>query len=348
MLKVLITSPLEPEHVERMRAVAPERVEVIHDEDLIAPRRFVADHDGIDGFTLTPEQQARWDRYLAASDILWDYRFAIRAGKKLHEMAPNAKWVQTTSAGVGPLVKTLGLDETDIIVTTCSGVHAEPLAEFVFLALLMHAKELRRLQTWQQERHWERFCSDELDGKTLAIVGPGRIGRQVAKVGKAFGMTVVALANRTGDERRAELGVDALYSRDRLHEMLGEADAVVLSCPHTPETEGMIDRAAFAAMKPGVAFVNIARGPVVDEGAMIEAIRSGHIGFTALDVFNTEPLPPDSPLWTMENVLVSPHSGSTAGSENSKITDIFCHNLRCFLDGRYDEMHNVLDKTRMY
>ncbi|HUG17066.1 MAG TPA: D-2-hydroxyacid dehydrogenase [Thermomicrobiales bacterium] len=331
-----------------MRRVAPERVTVIHDEDLIAPARFVADHDGIDGFTLTAEQQARWSAHLAKADVLWDFRFAARAGAHLLDLAPNVKWVQTTSAGVGPLVNTLGLVDTDVIVTTASGVHSEPLAEFVFLALLMHAKELRRLQGWQEAAHWERFCSDELDGRTLAIVGPGKIGRQVAKVGKAFGMRVSVMGSRGGDERRAELGVDAIYTRDRLHEMLASADAVVLCCPHTPETEGMIDGAAFAAMKPGVSFVNISRGQVVDEGAMIEALRSGQIGFAALDVFATEPLPADSPLWSLENVLVSPHSGSTANSENGKITDIFCHNLTCLLDGRHDEMRNVLDKARMY
>ena len=126
------------------------------------------------------------------------------------------------------------------------------------------------------------------------------------------------------------------------------ADVVVLSCPHTPETENMIDAAAFDAMRDDVIFINIARGKVVVEPELVKALERGKIAFAALDVFATEPLPVDSPLWAMDNVIVSPHSGSTALSENGKITDIFCHNLRCFLDGRTDDMRNVLDKSRLY
>ncbi|MBX6342172.1 MAG: D-2-hydroxyacid dehydrogenase [Thermomicrobiaceae bacterium] len=233
-------------------------------------------------------------------------------------------------------------------MTTASGVHARPLAEFVFMALLAHVKELPRLQREQRARRWERFCSDELDGKTMAIVGPGRIGRQVAEIARCFGMRVLAMARDSRPERASALGVDEVYPRERLHDMLDQADVVVLSCPHTPETEGLIDRTAFDAMRPGVLFVNIARGQVVDEAALIDALRSGKIAFAALDVFATEPLPPESPLWDLPNVLINPHSASTAYSENAKITDIFCHNLRCFLEGRVDEMRNVLDKARMY
>jgi len=133
-----------------------------------------------------------------------------------------------------------------------------------------------------------------------------------------------------------------------LHATLATADATVVTVPHTPETEGMIDRAAFAAMKPGSGFVNIARGAVVDEDALIEHLRDGHLGFAALDVAAVEPLAPDSPLWDMPNVLISPHSASTVPSENGKITEIFCWNLRCWLDGRIAEMRNTLDKRLMY
>jgi phosphoglycerate dehydrogenase-like enzyme len=130
--------------------------------------------------------------------------------------------------------------------------------------------------------------------------------------------------------------------------MLSAADVVVLSCPHTPETEGMIDASALNAMRDGVILINIARGPVVVEADLVAALESGKVGFAALDVFTTEPLPADSPFWGMKNVMVSAQSGSTAFSENGKITDIFCHNLACFLDGRWDEMRNVLDKARLY
>jgi phosphoglycerate dehydrogenase-like enzyme len=331
-----------------MRLVDPDNVEIVYEPDLLPPTRYVADHGGIPDFSRDTDQQSRWEANLRQADALWDFPYVSPDGPGVLEMVPNLRWVQTTSAGVGPLVKRLGIDATDVIVTTASGVHAEPLAEFAFMAMLVHVKELARIQRDQQNRHWERFCSDELSGKTMAIVGPGRIGRQVAKIGKAFGMRVLAMGSRGGDERLAELGVDALFTRDRLHEMLGLADVVVLSCPHTPETENMIDAAAFAAMKPGVIFINIARGKVVVEPELVNALISGRIAFAALDVFATEPLPVDSPLWSMKNVLVSPHSGSTALSENRKITDIFCHNLRCLLDDRRQDMRNVLDKTRLY
>lgn len=348
MLKVFISSPLEPEHVERMREVAPDRVEVLYEPDLLPPTRYVADHDGVEGFTLDADQRRRWNDALSQADVLWDFPKVKPGGPGILDIVPNLKWVQTTSSGVGPRVKTLGLETSDVIVTTASGVHAGPLAEFAFMAMLIHVKELARLQRDQRAHHWERFCSGELAGKTLAIVGPGRIGREVARIGKAFGMRVVAMGSRGGEERLAELGVDALFARDQLHQMLSLADVVVLSCPHTPETENLIDAAAFEAMQQGVIFINIARGKVVAEDALIANLTSGKIGFAALDVFATEPLPADSPLWDMENVLVSPHSGSTAYSENSKITEIFTHNLQCFLDGRHDEMRNVLDKSRLY
>ena len=348
MVTVFITSPLEPEYVERMRAVDPERVKVLYEPDLLPPTRYIADHDGVEGFARTPEQQARWEANLRQANVLWDFPKVQPGGPGVLDLVPNLRWVQTTSSGVGPRVKALGLANSDIIVTTASGVHAGPLAEFAFMAMLTHVKDLERIRRQQAAHVWERYCTGELAGLTLAIVGPGRIGRQVAAIGKAFGMRVVAMGSRSGEERLAELGVDALFTRDRLHEMLGLADAVVLSCPHTPETERMIDATAFDAMKPGVMLVNIARGPVVDEPALIDALQSGKVAFAALDVFTTEPLPPDSPFWDMPNVLVSPHSGSTATSENSKITDIFCHNLVCYLDGRYDEMRNILDKARLY
>jgi phosphoglycerate dehydrogenase-like enzyme len=258
------------------------------------------------------------------------------------------RWVQTTSSGVGQLIKLLGVHNSDLLVTTARGVHAGPLSEFVFLALLSHMRRLPHLQAEQRRHHWERFCGDELAGKTLAIIGAGEVGRRVAAVAACFGMRVVALARAASDRTAEQLGVDVLFPRERLHDMLAQADALVLSVPHTTETEGMIDEAALAALKPGGVLVNIARGRVVDQEAMIEALRSGRIGFAALDVFAAEPLPADSRLWDLPNVLISPHSSSTAESENEKITDIFCHNLSCYLQGRRGDMRNILDKARMY
>jgi len=341
---VMIASPLEEEHVARIRAVAPDQVEVVYRPDLLPPTRYVADHDGVPGWTRTAAQEAEFLALLAGADILWDLPPVAKADALA--VAPRLRWLQTTSAGVGPMVRNAGLVGTDVLVTTSSGIHAQPLTEFVFAALLHHVKELGRLQQEQRAHSWVRFASDSLEGKRLAIVGPGRIGREIARVARVFRMEVHAMARDASPARAAELGVDRVVSRAELHALLGWADAVVLATPLTADTANMIDAAAIAAMKPGVVFVNIARGAVVDEDAMIAALRSGHIAFAALDVVRTEPLPADSPLWDLPNVLIDPHSASTAFSENTKITDIFVRNLAAWLEGRTDEMAPMLDKDR--
>ncbi len=347
-LAVFIATPLEAEHVDRIREVDPERLEVIYEPDLLPPTRYIADHTGQAGFALSAEQEERWRGHLARADILWDFPPSASDGTNGIDLAANLKWIQTTSSGVGQTVKRLGIQESDILVTTARGVHAGPLSEFVFLSLLSHVKRLPHLQAEQKAHHWARFCGDELAGKTLAIIGIGELGRRVAEVGRCFGMRVIALA-RSGSDRTAEqLGIDVLFPQQDLHEMLKVADALVLSVPHTPDTEGMIDEAALAALKPGAVFVNIARGQVIDLDALTRNLQSGRIALAALDPFAVEPLDPNSPLWDLSNVLISPHSASTAESENRKITDIFCHNLRCYIEGRIDDMRNVLDKVRMY
>jgi phosphoglycerate dehydrogenase-like enzyme len=342
----MITSPLEPEYAARIAAAEPDRVELIYRPDLMPPTRYQGDHNGPadwPGFTTRREE---WHALLRRADVLWD--FPTNEERGVLDLCPNLRWVQTSSAGVGQAVKRLGLQESDLIVTTSSGVHAEPLAEFVFAALLYHVKWFAQMQAWQRTHTWERFCGGELTGQTLAIIGPGRIGREIARLGRAFGMTVWAMAATYDPARAAALGVDRLFPRQELRTMLAGADAVVLCTPHTADTENLIGAAEIAALKPGVVFINIARGLVVDEDALIAALRDGRIGFAALDVFRTEPLPPDSPLWDLPNVLINPHSASTAPSENGKITDIFIRNLRCYLEGRYGEMSPVLDKIRLY
>jgi len=343
---VMITSPLEAEFVEQIEAAEPERVEVIYRPDLMPPVRYQGDHNGPSDWPGFAERRNEWRPLLKRADVLWDFPTHEDVG--IMELSPNLRWVQTTSAGVGQYVKRLGLQDSDLIVTTASGVHGEALTEFVFAALLYYAKCLAQLREWQSKHEWVRFCSGELTGKTLAVIGTGRIGRETARIGRAFGMTVWGMA-ATYDPARAEsLGVDRLFARSELHEMLAGADALVLSTPHTADTEDLIGADEIAAMKDGIVLVNIARGLVIDEGAMIEALRSGKIAFAALDVFRVEPLPNDSPLWDLPNVIVNPHSASTAPSENGKITEMFIRNLRAFLDGNVDQMSPVLDKHRLY
>jgi phosphoglycerate dehydrogenase-like enzyme len=275
--------------------------------------------------------------------VLWDVPRDVEqlaAARKL-------RWVQQTSTGVGQLMKSLGL-RPEVLVTTARGVHATPLAEFVFMVLLAQWRGLGHLQAQQRAHRWIRYCGDSVAGRRLLIVGAGDLARGLAERARAFEMTTTVIARDPAKSRAHNAVFDEIRPRAQLHAALGEADAVVVTVPHTLETEGMIDRAAFAAIKPGAVFVNIARGQVIDEAALLDGLKSGRIGFAALDVFGTEPLPSESPFWDQPNVLVSPHSASTVVGENEAITEIFCWNLRCWLDGRLGEMRNVLDKERMY
>ena len=341
MPAVFIASPLEAEQVARIRAVDP-ALRVLYEPDLLPPTRYIADHKGAP-FTRDAAQQRRWQALLAQAEILWDLPAPEDVAHALR-----LRWIQTTSTGVGQAVATLGLRERDILVTTARGVHARPLAEFVFMALLMHWRGLRHLDTEQHAHRWERYCGEAVAGRTLVTVGAGDLARGCARVAKAFDMRVVAITRDFSKLREHGALFDKVRPIAELHAALATADAVVVCVPHTPATERLIDRAAFAAMRPGIAFVNIARGQVIDEAALIEALRSGRVGFAALDVAEAEPLPPHSPLWDFPNVLISPHSASTVTSENAAIADIFVHNLHCWLDGRIDAMRNVLDKKLMY
>lgn len=339
---ILISSPLEPEQVERIRALAPDRIEVLYEPDLLAPTRYRNDHKGAP-FQRNAEQRARWDALVRRATISWDIPAAEDVAK-----AERLRWIQGTSTGIGQSITRLGLDRGDVLITTARGVHARPLAEFVFMALLAHWRGLAHLQAEQRAHRWERYCADEVAGRTLVILGAGDLARGAARVAKALDIHVVAVARDPGKSRDHAALFDEILPNADFHAALGRADAVLLTVPHTPETERMMDAAAIAAMRPGAALVNIARGQIVDEAAMIAALRSGQIGFAALDVTEVEPLPADSPLWDMPNALISPHSASTVSSENERIVTLFLHNLRCWLDGNLAGMRNVLGKQLMY
>jgi len=345
---LFIATPLEAEHVDRIKAAAGDRIRVVYEPDLHPPTRFVADHGGVPGFKRNEEQAARWAKNVAEATILFDMPPGIPAGTGLLDVAPNVKWVQTSSSGIGQALKRLGLVGTSVHVTNAKGVHAEPLAEFVFAAILKHVKRLDFLADEQAAHRWERYCGDGLDGTNLVIVGSGLVGSRVGRLGQAFGMHVASVVNSPSPDRRAELHADSVHGSEDLKGLLASADFVVLCVPHTPDTENLVDASAIAGMKRGVVLVNIARGQVIDEAAMISALQSGQIAFAGLDVATIEPLPTDSPLWDLPNVLISPHSASTVTSENRRITDIFCANIPLYLEGRLAEMKNVFNKERMY
>ncbi len=337
---IAIASPLEAEHVDRIRAVDP-AVEVLYFPELLPRTRYVADHKGAP-MQRTPAQQARWRDMLGRADILWDL-----PGAKDVPFCTGLRWIQTTSTGVGQSVIKLGLRD-DVLVTTARGVHARSLAEFVFMALLLHWRGLRHLEVEQRAHRWNRYCGEGVAGRTLVVLGAGDLARGCAQVARAFALHVVAVASNAARRRMDENLFDEIVPVAHLHAALAHADALVVAVPHTPATEGLVDAAAFAALRYGAAVINIARGQVIDEDALIAALQAGRVGFAALDVARTEPLAEDSPLWDMPNVLISPHSASTVLTENAAITDIFVHNLRCWLDGRREAMRNVLDRSLMY
>ena len=210
----MLTSPLEPEHVERIAGAFPDRIDLIFRPDLMPAPRYVADH-GDPAWRRNPAQEREWHRLLGQAEVLLD--FPQNETRPLLELAPKLRWVQTTSAGVGPLVQRLGLQDSHLIVTTTSGIHAQPLAEFVFAALLYHTKEIGRLREEQRAHQWHRFAGIELAGRTMAIIGPGRIGQEIARIARAFRMRVTALGRDNDPARAGSLGVDRLYSREELH-----------------------------------------------------------------------------------------------------------------------------------
>ena len=335
---VLITSWLEPEHVERIRRTDP-RLEVIHEPDLLASPRYIADHWA--PISRTPEQEARWRSLLGRAEILFD--FDKSSGPAMATLAPNVKWVQATSAGIGEYVRKMGYAESmpKTVLTTASGVHARPLAEFCIMVMLAFHKKLLMSLRDQRERRWDRFAAGELDGQTLVIVGVGKIGKEIARLAKAFGMRVVGVKRTVAGVDPESLHLDALYGPNELHRALKEAQNLVLIAPGTSETAGMIGARELSLLPRGAVFINIGRGALVDEPALIETLRSGHLLGAGLDVFAQEPLPPDNPLWGMDNVIVCAHSASTAYRENERITDLFCRNLRRYLNG--EPLLNVFD-----
>ena len=345
---ILIASPLEREHVDRIRYQIPTNVEIIYDPENLPLPRYTADHKGPDDYSRSPSSKRKWREAIAEATIFWDFPPDLFQDRGALRLAPNMKWVQTTSSGVGQMLSSLGLSDSDIIVTTARGVHAVPLAEFVMTSLLAHTKRLRHLQIEQQSHRWVRYCGDDLAGRTMTVIGAGQVGAEVGRLARAFGMTVLAVVNRPSPDRKQALHADQVFGPSQLEEAVSRADCIALCTPHTPQTERMIDASIIAKMKNGVVFINIARGKVVDQSALISALQAGHIGFAALDVTDPEPLPADSPLWDLKNVLISPHSASTTSSENGKITEIFLTNIRPYLAGEPDMMVNLLDKKRMY
>jgi glyoxylate/hydroxypyruvate reductase len=325
---VLITSYLDPADVERI-ARSETRPRVLYEPQLLPVPRYVADHGGVRP-DLTPAQDRQWAALLEQADVAWDFDW--QAPDRLPQRAPRLRWVQATSAGVGGFLQRTGLHDTDLEVTTAAGVHAVPLAEFAVTGALYFVKGVPELLRRQQQHRWERYTTSSLAGRTVTVVGLGGIGRQVVTTFCALGTRVIAVG-RPGGSYDLPGDVELVDTRS-LATVLPRTDVLVLCCPLTPETEGLIGAAELGSLPPTAVLVNLSRGQVVDEAALTTALQQQRLTGAALDVFATEPLPADSPLWGMDSVLVSPHSASTVSTENTAIVDLFLDNLSRYRDGR--------------
>ncbi len=334
----LITAPLEPRWLERLQGLSQDlRIE------------------------LWPARSGR-----AVPEYLWQEAEILYTSFATPlpspEQAPLLRWVQLYSAGPDPILD-LPLFQSPVIFTTTSGVHATNIAEYVLMVMLAWFHRFPLIFEWQQRGQWpsslERsssFVAEESREKTIGIVGYGSIGREIARLASTFGMRVLAM-QRSADHRDSGFlfpGVgdpegtlpDRYYPPDQLHSMLHESDVVVIAVPLTPRTRGLFDDAAFQAMKPTAFLVNIARGDICNETALVRALEEHLIAGAALDVFHQEPLPPNHPLWHLPNVFISPHIAGLTSQYDERSATIFEENVRRYLAG--EPLYNVVDKTQGY
>jgi phosphoglycerate dehydrogenase-like enzyme len=230
-----------------------------------------------------------------------------------------------------------------VVFTTSGGVHAEPLAEFAVLGVLAGARGLPRLLADQRSRVWgERRANPLVSGQRVLVVGLGGIGRAVAAKLAALGADVVGVHRRHVDAP----GVRSIVPLEQLPDAVAEADAIVLCLPGTDATRHLLGRDLLARVRPGITVVNVGRGSAIDEPALVEALRAGRVGFAALDVFEREPLPDDSPLWDLPNVLVSPHAAAITEQEERLVAELFAANATRLIDG--EPLVNVMDTVEYY
>ena len=272
---------------------------------------------------------------MASADIL--ITFGPMMKDEVFRHAPKLKWIQALGTGVDGITDQPSLSP-DVVVTNIRGIHGAPVSEAALMSMLALSRDLPRGLRCQAERSWTRFPARLLDDKAVGIVGIGLIAEALAPKCKAFGMTVVGFSST----RRAVAGIDHMYLRNELIAHAGELDYLVLLVPYAEDTRLLVDARVFAAMKPGSYLVNLARGGVVDEDALMAALEAGKLAGAALDVFQHEPLPADHPLWTAKNVIITPHQGGFCDVYPKLALPTIEHNMACFLRGDFDGMVNVV------
>ena len=280
------------------------------------------------------------DSLLAGADVI----FGLFPPRDIIKRAPRLKWIQTMSAGVDRLRGT-DVWQSEVMITGVSGIHATPISEFVLELMLMFAKKAPLCFQMKQKREWRRFMPSVLKGKTVGIIGLGHIGREIARLSKAFGMKVIA-TRRSAKIIGIARYVDRLLPAKKLSSLLADSDYVVVSVPLTKETYQLIGEKELKAMKSTAYIINIARGNVIDEKALIHALEEKAIAGAGLDVTAKEPLPANSPLWDFDNVILSPHISGGMEEYVARATDLFCENIKRYITGR--KLRNVIDRERGY
>jgi phosphoglycerate dehydrogenase-like enzyme len=278
------------------------------------------------------------------ADVVLDCWSGPRRVAGVVARVPELSWFHSRAAGLeGVLVPELLASPATL--TNGRGAFSRSLAEFALAALLFFVKDLRRLLESQASRTWDPFDMEMLQGRALGIVGYGDIGRATAALVRPLGLRILALRRRPELSHEDPL-VDEVLPVERLHELMSRSDDVLVAAPLTPDTRGLVDAGALAAMKPTAILVNVGRGAVVDEAALVAALREKRIRGAALDVFETEPLPARHPFWTLPSVLLSPHCADHVPGWIEDGTRVFLENLDRFLRG--EPLLNVVDKTRGY
>jgi phosphoglycerate dehydrogenase-like enzyme len=333
----LLTVPLADTLVQRLAEIAPEELEVVSLTPLRTPR---------DGFPSTREMAC-----VSADALrpLRDARIVLGAWTRplqrliaehggLATVAPRLEWIQLTSAGADH-VDVSALHAHGVTLTTAQGVQARPIAEFVLASIFAWAKDVPSLVRRQQSRRWQRDGVLEVTGRTVGILGFGSIGLEVAALVRAIGMRVVAAVRSTPSPEQRERADEIVPWSDR-ESLLARSDYLVLALPLSDETRGLIGEGEIARMPAASVLINVGRGDIVDEDALVRALRARTIRGASLDVFATEPLPANSPLWELDGALLSPHVAAGSDRYDARVAELFVENVAAFRAGR--PLRNVL------
>src|SRR5262252_1252097 len=283
------------------------------------------------------DHHSKVDAYIASADIL--LTFGAHMADHVLEKGAKLKWIQALGTGVDGIVDRPPFRK-GVLVTNMHGLHGDSVPEAAIMLMLALARDLPRAMRNRDARKWERYPSRLLKGNTVGIFGVGAIARSLAPKCKSFGMKVVGITSAV----RRVAGFDRMVRRDDLGATVGDLDFLVLLTPYTAETRGMVNAKVLAAMKPSAFLVNLARGGIVDEDALLAALREKRLAGAALDVFATEPLPEAHPFWSMDNVIVTPHLGGFHDQYAEEALPTLLENFRQFLSGDTSRMANVVKR----